>query len=72
MTSDDRQPTPVDDLAERFWEGILELNPTTATFYGDERFADQLEDPGPEGRARARDSMRSTGWSSKASTSSPT
>jgi uncharacterized protein (DUF885 family) len=57
LSNDDRALTPVDDLAERFWEGILELNPTTATFYGDERFADQLEDPGPEGRARARELM---------------
>jgi uncharacterized protein (DUF885 family) len=52
--------TPVDDLAERFWEGILELNPTTATFYGDERYADRLEDPGPAGRARNRALMERT------------
>ena len=48
------EPMParrVDDLADRFWEAILELNPTTATFYGDDRYADRLEDPGPEGRA---------------------
>ena len=44
--------TPVNDLADRFWESVLELNPTTATFYGDDRYADRLEDPGPEGRAR--------------------
>jgi len=31
--------SPVNDLAHRFWEGILELNPTTATFYGDDRYA---------------------------------
>jgi len=60
LTDDNRQLTPVDDLAERFWEEILALNPTTATFYGDERYADQLEDPGPEGRARARDLMERT------------
>ena len=46
--------SPVDDLAHRFWEGVLELNPTTATFYGDERYADRLEDPSPAGRAKAR------------------
>ncbi|MEX1172249.1 MAG: DUF885 domain-containing protein [Chloroflexota bacterium] len=44
----------VNDLAERFWEGILALNPTTATFYGDERYADRLEDPSPAGRAQHR------------------
>jgi uncharacterized protein (DUF885 family) len=58
--SDDRPLTPVDDLAERFWEGILELSPTTATFYGDERYNDRLEDPGPDGRARARRLMERT------------
>jgi uncharacterized protein (DUF885 family) len=52
--------TPVNDLADRFWEGVLELNPTTATMYGDERYADRLEDPSAEGRARARDLMERT------------
>jgi uncharacterized protein (DUF885 family) len=46
--------TPVNALADRFWEGVLELNPTLATTYGDNRYADRLEDPGPEGRAKAR------------------
>jgi hypothetical protein len=45
--------SPVNDLADRFWEAILELNPTTATFYGDERYADRLEDPAAAGRAKA-------------------
>ncbi len=52
--------SPVDELADRFWEGILELNPTTATFYGDDRWADQLEDPSPAGRAKARELMERT------------
>ncbi len=56
--TDDR--SPVDALADRFWEGVLELNPTTATFYGDPRYADQLEDPSPEGRARTRELMERT------------
>lgn len=60
MTSELRATSPVDDLADRFWEGLLELNPTTATFYGDDRYADRLEDPGPEGRARARALMERT------------
>jgi uncharacterized protein (DUF885 family) len=51
------QRTPVDDLAHRLWEGILERNPTTATFYGDERYADRLEDPSPAGRAKVRSLM---------------
>jgi uncharacterized protein (DUF885 family) len=52
--------SPVDDLAERFWEAILELNPVTATVYGDERYADRLDDPGPEGRAKTRALMERT------------
>ena len=60
MTSDEGQMTPVNALADRYWEAILELDPTTATFYGDERYADRLEDPGPEGRARLRSLMERT------------
>ena len=54
MTLSERANSPVNELADRFWETILELNPTTATFYGDERYADRLEDPGPEGRQKSR------------------
>ena len=50
----------VEALADQFWEGILELRPTTATFYGDPRYADRLEDPSPEGRAKARALMQRT------------
>jgi uncharacterized protein (DUF885 family) len=53
-------PSAVNDLAHRFWEGVLELNPTTATFYGDARYADRLEDPSPVGRARTRALMERT------------
>ena len=42
------------DLAARTWERTLELNPTLATVYGDERFDDRLDDPGPAGRAAQR------------------
>ncbi len=52
--------SPVNALADRFWEAVLEQNPTLATVYGDERYADRLEDPGPEGRARARALMEET------------
>jgi uncharacterized protein (DUF885 family) len=52
--------SPVDELSERFWEAILELNPTTATFYGDDRYADRLEDPSPAGRAATRSLMERT------------
>jgi len=46
--------TPIDALANSFWESYLVLSPITATQYGDERYADRLPDPGPEGRARLR------------------
>ena len=52
--------SPINQLADAFWESILELNPTTATVYGDERYADRLEDPSPAGRAKARRLMEET------------
>ena len=50
----------VNALADRFWDGLLDLSPITATMLGYERGADQLDDPGPAGRARARDLYRDT------------
>ncbi len=44
----------VDAIADRFWEDVLVLSPTTATAYGDERYGDRLEDPSAAGRARMR------------------
>ena len=58
MTSPDLDPTSVDALAEDFWESLLELSPTTATFYGDERYADRLDDPSAAGRAAVRNLMQ--------------
>ena len=52
--------SPANILAARFWEAILAEDPTTATMYGDERYDDRLEDPGPEGRARRRALMERT------------
>ncbi|MEO8572225.1 MAG: DUF885 family protein, partial [Chloroflexota bacterium] len=65
MTVPDPALTPVNDLANRFWEAILELHPTTATLYGDDRYADRLEDPGPEGRERSRVLMERTSAEAK-------
>src|SRR5713226_1271958 len=39
-------------LAERYWEGVLEVEPLLATSIGDERYEDRLPDPGEAGRAR--------------------
>ena len=57
MTHDPAPPNAVNELADRFWEAILDLNPTTATVYGDDRYDDRLEDPSPAGRAKARHLM---------------
>jgi uncharacterized protein (DUF885 family) len=60
VTTPERTLSPADELSERFWESVLELNPTTATVYGDERYNDRLEDPSPAGRARVRSLMERT------------
>ncbi len=44
----------VEALAASTWQAFLELSPLTATMYGDERYADRLDDPGPAGRAARR------------------
>ena len=66
MTLPDHLASPVNVLADRFWESILELNPSTATVYGDERYADRLEDPSAAGRARTRRLMDTTKAASEA------
>src|SRR4051794_40877601 len=60
VTLSDHPVSAIDQLADRFWEAILELNPTTATVYGDDRYDDRLEDPSPPGRAKARRLMEET------------
>ena len=54
MTDAVSEPSRIDEIATRLWEGFLHLSPTTATIYGDDRYDDQLEDPGPAGRAAMR------------------
>ena len=41
----------VNDLADRFWEGVLERDPIWATILGDDRYDDRWPDLGPDGRA---------------------
>jgi uncharacterized protein (DUF885 family) len=50
----------VNALSDRFWEGILDLSPVTATVLGYDKGMDRLDDPGPEGRARAKTLYRET------------
>ena len=40
----------VNQLADRFWEGVLERNPIEATLLGDDRYDDRLGDFGAAGR----------------------
>ena len=49
----------VNDLAERFWEGILERDPVWATVLGDERYNDRWPDLGADGRAAEASALRS-------------
>ena len=50
----------VNELADRFWEGILERDTLWATILGDERFNDRWPDLGPEGRAAEESALRTT------------
>jgi uncharacterized protein (DUF885 family) len=50
----------VNELADRFFEGLLERDPLWATILGDERWDDRLPDIGPEGRAAEQAAYRET------------
>jgi len=50
----------VNDLADRFWEGILERDPMWATLLGDERYNDRWPDLGEAGRAADEAAFRET------------
>ncbi len=51
--------TAVNDLADRFWEGVLERDPLWATILGDERYNDRWPDIGADGRAADEAAYRS-------------
>ncbi|MEO5965629.1 MAG: DUF885 domain-containing protein [Candidatus Limnocylindrales bacterium] len=55
MTDSSRQSTPMDRIADAFWDETLRQSPTSATAYGDHRYDDRLEDPTAVGRAEVRD-----------------
>src|SRR6478736_7082794 len=42
------------DLADRYWEARLEASPLFATFLGDHRYDDRVDDLSAEGEARHR------------------
>jgi uncharacterized protein (DUF885 family) len=58
MTTATLAQTPVNDLADRFWDWFLETQPLWSTILGDERWNDRWDDPGPEGRAHEESSLR--------------
>ena len=50
----------VNDLADRFWQGILERDPLWATILGDERYSERWPDLGAAGRAADEAALRET------------
>lgn len=44
------EPSPVDNIADGFWERFKQLSPVSATVNGDTRYDDRLPDPSPAGR----------------------
>ncbi len=52
--------TAVNDLADRFWEGVLERDTIWATILGDERYSDRWPDLGADGRADEEAALRAT------------
>jgi uncharacterized protein (DUF885 family) len=58
MTTAAIAPSPVNDLADRFWDWFLETQPLWATALGDERWNDRWDDPSPEGRQHEVDGLQ--------------
>jgi uncharacterized protein (DUF885 family) len=50
----------VNELADRFWDGVLERDPVYATILGDDRWDDRLPDLGEAGRAADEAAYRET------------
>jgi uncharacterized protein (DUF885 family) len=50
----------VNELADRFWEGVLERDPVYATILGDDRWDDRLPDLGAAGREADATAFRET------------
>jgi hypothetical protein len=58
-------------IADRYWEARLEASPLFATFLGDHRYDDRVDDLSEQGEARQRQ-PRGSGSSPKPRPSTPT
>ncbi|MCB0977100.1 MAG: DUF885 domain-containing protein, partial [Acidimicrobiales bacterium] len=59
MTNQTDATARLSDLADRYWEARLEASPLTATFLGDHRFDDRVDDLSAAGEARLAGQWRS-------------
>jgi uncharacterized protein (DUF885 family) len=58
--TDEDPNAAVNQLADRFWDGVLERDPVFATILGDDRWDDRLPDLGATGRAADEAAFRET------------
>jgi uncharacterized protein (DUF885 family) len=60
MTESERNPTPIDTIADAWVDSLAELSPTLATYIGRSEYNDRYGDYSPEGEERFADAVRST------------
>jgi uncharacterized protein (DUF885 family) len=60
MTESERNPTPIDTIADAWVDSLAELSPTLATHIGRSEYNDRYGDYSPEGEDRFADAARST------------
>ena len=58
--------TPLEALADEFWDDVLATSPTFATVLGDRRFDDRLDDPSPAALAAVARRRRATAEAGRA------
>jgi uncharacterized protein (DUF885 family) len=60
MTQPERNPTPIDTIADAWVDSLAELSPTLATYIGRSEYNDRYGDYSPEGEERFAETVRST------------
>jgi uncharacterized protein (DUF885 family) len=60
MTEPERNPTPIDTIADAWVDSLAELSPTLATYIGRSEYNDRYGDYSPAGEERFADTVRST------------